>query len=350
VLSKVFYRIKSIKNNFLFFSVFFFISIVSVYGQEADVKQEIKSNSKKIGVFDLENGFERYFFYTRYQIGGKIISRQGAGMTYFPLSELKFPLDVFMIYAKLNLTFLDRITIHYSVRKNLHNRVGKMKDSDWVPFPNVKTIYSESDARLNAIITEADLIVRLFTVSIFSVKLGAGFMHQYLYYSCSNVVQRSIIDNNLNFAVPQIFAIQGKIITYEVQYYLFTLQIPLVFNIPIGKGFLQIIPTIRFSPYVRAKDIDDHILRGKIAKGDSKGMAFMPFLTIRYIFSTKIFITAKLEYMILNTKGKQTQSYYNPFLEPSVTNYIPGKSAQIDNKLKSEQLSVSLGAGYSFEF
>lgn len=324
--------------------------VVSAYGQEEDIKLENPPLEKKIGVFNLENGFERYFFYTRYQIGGKTLSRQGAGITYFPFSELKFPLDVFMIYANLTLTLLDRISFHYGVKKNIHNRVGKMKDTDWIPLPGFKTIYSESDARLNAIITEADLVVNLYTISFFSIKVGAGFMHQYLYYWCSNVVQEDIIDANMNLEMPSITVIQGKIITYEVQYYIFTMQITPVFTIPLGKGYLEIIPAIRFSPYLRAKDIDDHLLRGKVAKGDSKGTAFMPFLSIRYLFASRVFISAKLEYMYLVTKGKQTQSYYNPFIEPDITNNIPGWSARIENKLKSEQLSVSLGAGYSFEF
>ena len=255
-----------------------------------------------------------------------------------------------MVYANLTLTLLDRITIHYNVKKNIHNRVGKMKDTDWIPIPGFKTIYSESDARLNAVITETDLSVRLYTISFFSIKIGAGFMHQYLYYWCSNVFQTDIIDSDLNLEMPSVSIIKGKIITYEVQYYMFTMQITPVFTIPIGKGHLQIIPSIRFSPYLKAKDIDDHILRGKIAKGDSKGTAFMPFLAIRYLFASRVFISAKLEYLYLVTKGIQTQSYYNPFIEPEITNNIPGWSARVDNKLKSEQLAVSLGAGYSFEF
>jgi len=338
------------KNKFLYLIILIIISVSPGFGQEIDIEPTTKPVYKKIGIFDLENGFERYFFYTRYQIGGKILSRQGAGITYFPLSELKFPLDVFMIYSNLTLTLLDRISIHFNVKKNIHNRVGKMKDSDWVPLPGFKTIYSESDARLNAIITETDLYVRLYTISFFSIKLGAGFMHQYLHYSCSNVVQTDIIDSNYNLEMPSIIMIQGKIITYEVQYYIFTMQIMPVFTIPIGRGYLQITPSIRFSPYLKARDIDDHILRGKIAKGDSKGTAFMPYLSIRYFFASRAFIAAKLEYLYLRAKGKQTQSYYNPFLEPQVTNNIPGWSARIENKLKSEQLVISLGAGYSFEF
>ncbi|TFH43638.1 MAG: omptin family outer membrane protease [Chrysiogenales bacterium] len=298
--------------------------------------------------FDLENGFERLFFYTRYQIGGKIYSREGVGITHFPISELRFPLDVFMIYADLGLTFIDRITIHYNVHKNLHNRVGKMKDSDWVPYSGIKTIYSESDARLNAIFTDTDLIIRLFTISFFSLRLGAGFTHQYLYYRCSNVTQWSAYTSTPPYiAPPEFIRIPGKVLTYEINYYMFTLQITPTFTVRIGRGSLEITPAIRFSPYLRGRDIDDHLLRAKLSKGDSKGTAFMPSLKIRYIFSTRIYITASLNFLSINAKGKQNQSYYLPVAE---ANGIPGWSARIDHKLKSQQLSVGIGAGYSFEF
>ena len=57
-----------------------------------------KKKAEKIVKLDLEIGFDRYSYYTRYQIGGNIISRDGIALPFFPVSELKFPLDVFTIY------------------------------------------------------------------------------------------------------------------------------------------------------------------------------------------------------------------------------------------------------------
>lgn len=359
-MSKRYYQKNLKKNSVLFCIAFCFISIAYLHGQEGppEPKPVPDAGDKRAatGHFDIEAGFERYFFYTRYQIGGKTYGRTGAGILAFPISELKFPLEAFMAYADLNLNIMDRLDIHCSVRKNLHNRVGKMEDSDWVPFPGFKTVYSESDARLNAVITEADLVLRLFTVSVFSLKLGAGFTHQYLYYWCSNLLQYSIYDSSL--PPPYLgdlvaVKIPGKDITYEVQYYMMTMQITPVFTVPIKSGTMEITAALQFSPYLKARDHDRHVLRGKESKGDTKGTAFMPFLRVRYLFSNRIFITARLDYLVLNTHGWQTQSYYNPLLDPgSKINgvYVPGWSARIEHKLKSEQLSVSLGAGYSLEF
>ena len=336
---------KSRKSSLLFFLVFASIFTVSAYGEETFKKDVVDKKPKKIGSFDLENGFERTSLYTRYQIGGKMVTRQGVGISHFPISELKFPMDVFMYYLNMNLNILDYLTIHFNVKKNLHNYVGKMKDTDWIPYPGIKTVYSESDTRLNSVITDIEIITRFFSISFFSLKVGAGFMHQYLYYWCSNTKQTSIYtDTPPYIGTPQYLVINGKVITYEVQYYITTLQITPVFTI---LGRLEIMIAIRFSPYLKARDIDDHILRAKKSKSDAEGSAFMPFLKIRYLFDNRVFITTKLEYINLKTRGKQTQSYYLPVKE---ADYIPGWYARLDVRHKSEQVTVSLGAGYSFEF
>jgi outer membrane protease len=292
----------------------------------------------KIVQIDLENGFDRYFYYTRYRIGGIIISRDGLFPGFFPISELIFPIDVFTIYADLNLTFMDRLTVHYNVKKNIQIHAGKMKDSDWV-LPTIKAVYSESDARLNAVFTDADLIVRLFTRAFFSLKLGVGFMHEYMYYTCSNVKQ-----TNYLYGDSPYLKILGKGLTYEVQYYMPTVQIIPVFTI---MGRFDIMLVLRAAPYIKAKDKDDHLLRAKKSTSTTTGSAWLPGIKMRYLFSNSIFITANLDYLYLNTKGKQTQSYYLPTLEAGK---IPGWSARLDTELQSQQFSVSLGAGYSFEF
>lgn len=324
---------------------------VVLCGTQARSRPDIDQNKRErppVFVLDIENGFERRFFHTLYQIGGTVLYRGGAYRSHFPISELKFPVDVFMIYADLGFTFFDRVTLHYSVRKNLNERVGKMEDSDWVPFPGIRTIYSESDTRLNALFTDADLIARLFTVSFFTLRMGAGFTHQYLDYRCSNVEQVSVYTPVSPYiGAPEVIRIPGRVLTYTVNYYVFTLQVTPVFTARFGGGSLDIMAAIRFSPYLRGFDDDDHILRAKRSKGECRGTAFMPLLKLRYLFSNRIFITATLDYIYLEAKGKQNQSYYLPVAE---ADGIPGWYARVDQRQKSRQLTVGLGAGYSFKF
>ena len=89
-----------------------------------------------------------------------------------------------------------------------------MKDSDWI-LPGVKAIYSESDTRVNAIFTDADLIARLFTKGFFALKLGVGFLHEYMYFQCSNMEQEDLIPGDIPY-----LKLLGKGLTYEVQYYM----------------------------------------------------------------------------------------------------------------------------------
>ncbi len=309
---------------------------------------QVERERPPVFVLDLENGFERRFFHTLYQIGGTTLYRGGAYRSHFPISELKFPVDVFMIYADLGFTFFDRVTLHYSVRKNLNERVGKMEDSDWVPYAGIKTIYSESDTRVNALFTDADLIARLFTVSFFTLRMGAGFTHQYLDYRCSNVEQVSVYSTVSPYiGPPEVIRIPGRVLTYTIHYYIFTLQVTPVFTARFGGGSLDIAAAIRFSPYLKGFDDDNHILRAKRSKGECRGTAFMPLLKLRYLFSNRIFITATLDYIWISAKGTQNQSYYLPVPEAGG---IPGWYARIDQKQKSQQLTVGLGAGYSFKF
>lgn len=310
----------------------------------------VKSEKKNIVRLDIDNGFERYNFYTQYQIGGMTLVRTATGLAggfqNFPVSRLRFPLDVFTAYANLDLTLADRVTIHYRVRKNITDRAGMMKDSDWIPFPNLLTIYSESPARLNAVITDADLVIRIFTLSFFTLKAAAGYSHEYLYYRCSDVFQKSIFDpGNPPFYIsgPRFIRVPGTVITYEVQYHMFTLSLLPVFNI---LGVAEIVPGLRVSPYLKARDIDDHRLRAKRSVSETVGWALMPVLNVRYIFSTRIYLTFRLEYLYLTAEGKQNQSYYLPVAEGY---YLPGWSARVESEMESRQLSISLGAGYSFE-
>ncbi len=310
-----------------------------------------ETGKKGLVRLDIENGFERYNFFTQYRIGGMTVTRTAAGLAAgyqnFPVSQLRFPLDVFTAYANLDLAIAGRITFHYRVRKNITENAGKMKDSDWVPFPNLRTIYSESGTRLNAVITDADIFIRIFTASFFTLKAGAGYSHEYFFYRCSNVYQKSIFDSaNPPYYIGDFRAvwIPGTVITYEVQYHMFTLSLLPVFNI---MGAAEIIPGIRISPYLKARDIDDHKLRAKRSVGETVGWAIMPALSVRYLFSTRIFLTFRMEFLYLTAQGKQNQSYYLPVSEG---NFIPGWSARLDTELESRQLSLSLGAGYSFEF
>jgi len=87
-----------------------------------------------------------------YQIGG--LTRQGdiVEQTRFPVSELKWPLEVVMATLAAEFTPLKSWQGHLSFAANLTDDAGKMEDSDW-ELPEdatVLTTFSRSDAKLTA--------------------------------------------------------------------------------------------------------------------------------------------------------------------------------------------------------
>src|SRR4030042_2059779 len=82
---------------------------------------------------------ERLFGFTKYQIGGRYNSAAGgSGTIRFPVSELSFPLGVFITTLDLDLTVLEKFGISLKIKHNnffgvqhFNSKAGKMKDSDW---------------------------------------------------------------------------------------------------------------------------------------------------------------------------------------------------------------------------
>lgn len=114
--------------------------------------------------FDLRAGMGVMSGDTTYEIGGEF-SGSFAYTYRFPISELKFPLDVYMASAHGTLNFQDRWSIHVNGKKNITDDAGKLEDSDWgiwyeegCPYCSSDSldIFSESDAELDALIIDID--------------------------------------------------------------------------------------------------------------------------------------------------------------------------------------------------
>jgi outer membrane protease len=301
-------------------------------------KLSLEKPKQKLRI-DVEAGFDYNAFYTLYQIGGKIHTRDSYGILYFPLSELAFPLDSFFFYCNASIRIMEIVTFQGRFRKNMQKDVGKMKDSDWYPYPGIKTAYSESDTELNAMTGSGDILFRLFRIRFYVLQFGVGFIYQYFDFKCRNVLQHDVLSGPY-----RIIYIPLKSLTYEVNYYIPHLQ--LLQRFTFFEDRFNIDAGLQFSPYTWAKDIDDHLLRFKKSIGRSNGYAVSPSIELSYLFPVNVFIKTRLKYLYIRTRGEQEQSYYLPNFE---NNYIPGKYGTIENKLISHQLNISLGAGYSFQ-
>jgi hypothetical protein len=155
----------------------------------------IKKTKSGIGV---TLGVGKLNGYTKYQIGGTVDSPSGSTQVHFPISELDFPLDVYMVSAGVSRESQGKWKFGLDVKKNITGDAGKVKDSDWGAYylegyewaeQNTLDIYSESDADLEALIIDIHLQYIFYRKSVLSLSGGLGYMYQNFNFELSNLDQ-----------------------------------------------------------------------------------------------------------------------------------------------------------------
>lgn len=315
-------------------------------------------SARRFGV-DVEIGLERFCGYTLYQIGGKIVTPEGSSSAYghSPISQLKFPIDVYMASLSLRFNIAEKFSLGFQVKNNdlngalkFNSYSGKMKDTDWGlwyldgqpwALPNTIDIYSSSDARLSALIVNGDFLYQIAKTQRFLLRFGVGFFYQNLDYTITNLYQwypsyplyASFMTIQDALPVGQ----SGKVLTYQIQYYFPYLKAAAGVNVT---ERLCISPALEYSPLVRAKDRDDHLLRSKISKGESFGYSVTISCKADYRFGSRLVIGATFSYTMIDTEGHQKQA--GPYeSSPIIVPY-----GRIENKIESKQFLAGLSIGY----
>jgi outer membrane protease len=274
-----------------------------------------------------------------YQIGGHIEAGGQGVDVHFPISELKWPVNVIMATLGGSLKIKEQIEMHGQLSKNLTTTADNMEDSDWTDFnnPGRKTIYSESDNEFNG--WTADLGARYWLVSLpirdlrgvtVALAVGGGVLHQQYDWEASNLNQVSV---DPSFPSSRV---SGTGITYKN-----TLTMP--YLDVAGKVTFQrltLAGALGFAPYAMVSDEDDHVLRSKLSKIDASGTAMKLSLQGRYDFTARLFALAQLEALSYDMDGTQDQSYY--------AGPQRGETSSVDAKVKSTQAMLTVCAGFKF--
>ncbi|MCU0848807.1 MAG: omptin family outer membrane protease [Spirochaetes bacterium] len=320
------------------FVLSYFLFNAVAWAEEAETSGSVRKDLE----INLDAGVSKHFGFTKYQIGGLWTGIDGIYPYWFPISELKFPIDTWMFNGNLSISIFKVLTVESNVKKSFVPKSGKMKDSDWT-LPGLRTILSESDNRVKAVTSDSGILATLFSAGPFSFRLGAGFLYQNFDFSCSNVVQ---VDSSGPY--PSVIALGGKGITYRVEYYIPYAETRPVFSFMNDK--LVLTAGFKYSPYNWAKDVDDHILRGKLNKGSAKGnKTLMGLFNMKYMFDSRVYLTVGADYIyIITNKGHQKQYYYYSLYNlSSWSSLFPGYNGKLQNKYESRQISVNFGVGYS---
>jgi len=268
---------------------------------------------------------------TIYQIGGKYVTPSASGEYHFPISELEFPLDVWMVSVEGSKEFAEKWKVSVGAKINYAINAGKMKDSDWLTLSNPAQldVYSESDAYLNALIMDIDIQYRFFERSNWSFIVGVGYIRQNFDYECK--LNRQWSPSGL---AGYDYTGTGSVdLTYEVTYSIPYMEIGIQFKF---KNKVSLEASFGYSSIVNVKDLDVHVLRSKVSEGDCDGDAILFSLKGRYSFPRNWFLALQLDYTKIDTDGKQKQ-------------YTDGAwTATIDQEITSEQIFGVLSAGYAF--
>jgi hypothetical protein len=305
--------------------------------------------------FNISAGIEKYSGFTQYTIGGRVELPDGTvGYVQFPLSELKFQLDVFMLFLGFSATIFDRLLISINAGTNIDSDSGSMEDSDWGAWyqegnlwasPTTLDIYSESGAELRAYILDTKLQYPVLEKSKFYLSVGIGFLFQRFDFEIRNTTQwypsYGIYSSYLPIEYSYTYYIPGKVMTYMVDYYIPYLEFALSYKIFENAS---ISGSIGLSPYTVAEDLDDHILRSKEGRGSSEGTSASLSLRGQYRFTQDFYLEIGFYYFVIETDGEQVQKRYATTAEGP-----PGRIGTIQNELKSEQFLFYLSAGYMFD-
>jgi outer membrane protease len=196
------------------------------------------------------------------------------------------------------------------LKKNFGEPGDTMKDSDWITAsnPNRLDIYSESNiSKFNAWILDVDIEWIFLQRQSWSLYTGLGYQYQKFNYDAKLIHQYS------PSGLPgyDVYGDGRVAITYEIRYEIPYLKIGTDFKI---KDKFTLDGSFAWSPIVKAKDEDNHLLRengGKIMTGDMNGNAYMIHLSARYDFTPSWFLKGGFQYTRIKVDGDQYQVYGN---------------------------------------
>jgi outer membrane protease len=204
--------------------------------------------------YSLEPGY--YSGYTTYQIGGYIDNKYGLTVFHFPVSDLKFPLNVYSLKGTIQVGLGNNFIISISGLKNLSKGAGLLEDSDWLKADYEKPdIYSESTSILD--IWQYDFKLKYKLRYIFHSDnnyeiywLGIGYLSK----------QYDFVVNDLKQWYPrepekETVVQSGKVLTYRAYYKIPYLEFASkCYRDKFGYGF-----NIGIAPSIQCEDRDDHI-------------------------------------------------------------------------------------------
>ncbi|MDO9043359.1 MAG: omptin family outer membrane protease [Desulfocapsaceae bacterium] len=286
-------------------------------------------------------GVESWSGDNTYQIGYPVHWFDGVVENgYFPFSQLEFPLDIYMITARGNAEFHDTWMFSAAVKKDISSPDDQMIDQDWLTAsnPGRLDVYSNSNvSEFEGYEFDLNAKYKFLRGDNWSLNAGLGYIYQNWQYTANLVQQYSPSGQTgydyLGDGTPGI--------SYKLEYNIPYIQIGGKVNL--AKQF-SVESNISYSPLVDAKDVDQHLLREKVNRGDLDGSAWMFNIKGKYDFNEHWFMAASYDFKRMETDGTMSAEFSNTYLY--VYGVIPNHT--VYEELESTQHALALNMGYSF--
>ncbi len=261
--------------------------------------------------FEITLGIEMMTGETKYSVGAPFRFPDGnSAQGYFPLSELEWPLDIWLARVSARLDVGQNWRINGVVKTDITDPNDPMTDRDWLHASNPRQldVYSTSDiSGFSAFIFDVDVEWTFMQRHSWSLFTGIGYQYQKYEYDGSLVHQYS---PSGQFGYE--YFGNGVVTTnYEMTYSMPYLLVGTEFQIT--PAFI-ITGSLAYSPLVTAEDRDDHLLRSRVAKGDMDGDAYMIDLSGNYEFESSWFVEGGVCYTKIEVDGEIDISVYGIYV------------------------------------
>lgn len=264
-------------------------------------------------------------------IGGEINHADGKNEnTFFPISELEWPLDLLLARFDASLRVNPMWRINGTLKTSIDDPEDAMIDRDWFSSGGEPDIYSESSiSQFEAFILDVDFEWTYLQERSWSLYTGVGYLYQEFEYEGDLIVQYSPTGiTGYNYIGSGSTGITYDN-TFSMIYFLLGADIQLTPQLDFTGKF-------SVAPLSTSEDELHHLYYNKVSTGDMEGISYMFELSGNLQLTPWWFIQAGFQYTNIAVEGDQYQ----------VLGGIP--LGQIEQEVESVQSSGYISIGYSF--
>lgn len=282
-------------------------------------------------MIDFSLGLENMSGDLTSSIGGEINHANGQSeSTYFPISELEWPMDILLARFDGSVTVNPMWRINGTLKTAVDDPDEVMIDRDWFAPGGSPDIYSESSiSEFETLILDVDFEWTYLRQGPCRLYTGIGYLHQEFEYEGNLIVQYSPSGITGYDYVGDGFIGSTYDNTFSMIYFLLGADIQLTPQLDLAGKF-------SVAPLASSEDELHHLYYNKVSTGDMEGTAYMIELSGKFQISPWWFVKAGVQYTDISVDGDQYQ----------VLAGVP--LGQIDQEVESVQSSGYITMGYSF--